>query len=128
VRERVEVLVSSEVAVTLRLKAVLKVRHPSGPNMTALIILAFAIWVGAALLLKWNLPFLRGKLGEKRVSRKLLELDSEHYNVLDDLMLPSLGNTNKTQIDHIVVSDFGIFCIETKSRAGWIFEKNTGRK
>jgi hypothetical protein len=88
--------------------------------MTALIILAFAIWVGAALLLKWKLPFLRGKLGEKYVSRKLLELDSEHYKVLDDLMLPSLGNTDTTQIDHIVVSDFGIFCIETKSRSGWI--------
>ena len=89
--------------------------------MTALIILAFAIWVGAALLLKWKLPFLKGKLGEKDVSRKLLELDSEHYKVLDDLMLPSRGNTNTTQIDHIVVSDFGIFCIETKSYSGWIF-------
>jgi hypothetical protein len=31
------------------------------------------------------------------------------------------GNTNTTQIDHIVVSDFGIFCIETKSHSGWIF-------
>ena len=55
------------------------------------------------------------------MSRKLLELDSEHYKVLDDLMLPSRGNTNTTQIDHIVVSDFGIFCIETKSYSGWIF-------
>jgi len=88
--------------------------------MTALIILAIAIWVGAALLLKWKRPFLIGKLGEKVVSRKLLELDSEHYKVLDDLMFPSLGNTNTTRIDHIVVSDFGIFCIETKSYSGWI--------
>ena len=88
--------------------------------MTALIILAIAIWV-AAFLLNWKRPFLIGKRGENFVSRKLLELDSEHYNVLDDLMLPSLGNTNTTQIDHIVVSDFGIFCIETKSYSGWIF-------
>src|SRR6516164_517412 len=88
--------------------------------MTALIILAIAIWVGA-LLLKRKRPFLIGKRGENFVSRKLLELDSEHYNVLDDLLLPSLGHTNTTQIDHIVVSDFGIFCIETKSYSGWIF-------
>ena len=88
--------------------------------MTALIILAIAIWV-AALLLNWKRPFLIGKRGENFVSRKLLELDSEHYTVLGDLMLPSLGNTNTTQIDHIVVSDFGIFCIETKSYSGWIF-------
>ena len=83
-------------------------------NITALIIPAIAIWV-AALLLNWKRPFLIGKRGENFVSRKLLELDSEHYKVLVDLMLPSLGNTNTTQIDHIVVSDFGIFCIETKS-------------
>ena len=88
--------------------------------MTALIILAIAIW-GGALLLNMKRPFLIGKRGENFVSRKLLELDSEHYKVLDDLMLPSRGNTNTTQIDHIVVSDFGIFCIETKSYSGWIF-------
>jgi len=88
--------------------------------MTALIILAIAIWV-AALLLNWKRPSLIGKRGENFVSRKLLELDPEHYSVLDDLLLPSLGHTNTTQIDHIVVSDFGIFCIETKSYSGWIF-------
>ena len=88
--------------------------------MTALIILAIAIW-GGALLLNRKSPFLIGKRGENFVSRKLLELDSEHYKVLDDFMLPSRGNTNTTQIDHIVVSDFGIFCIETKSYSGWIF-------
>src|SRR5262245_3137818 len=65
-------------------------------NMTALIILAIAILV-AALLLNWKRPFLIGKRGENFVSRKLLELDSEHYQVLGELLLPSLGNTNTTQ-------------------------------
>ena len=55
--------------------------------MTAIIILAIAIWV-AALLLNWKRPFLIGKRGENFVSRKLLELNSEHYKVLGDLMLP----------------------------------------
>jgi hypothetical protein len=88
--------------------------------MTAIIILAIAI-LGAGLLLKGKRPLRIGEHGENFVSRRLTELDSEHYKVLDDLMLPSLGNTNTTQIDHIVVSDFGIFCIETKSYSGWIF-------
>jgi succinate dehydrogenase hydrophobic anchor subunit len=93
-------------------------------NMTAIVILAIVIGV-AALLLIWNGPAARaeriGRRGENFVSRELLELDSEHYKVLGDLMLPSLGNTNTTQIDHVMVSDFGIFCIETKSYSGWIF-------
>ena len=46
---------------------------------------------------------------------------SRYYVVLDDLMLPSDGNSTATQIDHLVVSNFGIFCIETKSYKGWIF-------
>jgi len=41
--------------------------------------------------------------------------------VLDDLMLPSSGRMNTTQIDHVVVSNFGIFVLETKSYKGWIF-------
>lgn len=36
-------------------------------------------------------------------------------------MLPSRGNLDATQIDHIVVSNYGIFCIETKAYQGWIF-------
>ena len=90
------------------------------PDMSYLIFLTIVIWV-AALLLKWKLPVLIGKSGENFVSRKLLDLDSHHYKVLDDLMLPSLGNLKTTQIDHIVVSTYGVFCIETKSYSGWIF-------
>jgi hypothetical protein len=84
------------------------------------IILTTVILV-SALFLKWKRPFLIGKSGEKFVSRKLHNLDPEQYKVIDDLMLPSLGNTKTTQIDHVVVSNFGIFCIETKSYSGWIF-------
>jgi hypothetical protein len=90
------------------------------PVITLLMLIAVA-----ALLLSWKGRAARaeriGERGENFVSHKLLELDSEHYKVLGDLMLPSLGNTHTTQIDHIVVSDFGIFCIETKSYSGWIF-------
>jgi len=40
---------------------------------------------------------------------------------LNDLLLPSNGSLAATQIDHVVVSNYGIFCIETKAYAGWIF-------
>lgn len=95
--------------------------------MTLLVGPVIGVWavafllLAALFLLKWKLPFLIGRSGEKFVSRKLLNLDPMRYRVLDDLMLPSLGNTNTTQIDHVVVSNFGIFCIETKSYSGWIF-------
>lgn len=39
--------------------------------------------------------------------------------MLKDLTLPSRGGT--TQIDHVVVSRFGIFVIETKNMKGWIY-------
>ena len=73
------------------------------------------------VIIKIKLPYLKGLIGEKFVSRKLLKLDPDRYKVLDDLLLPSNGNLNATQIDHIVISNYGIFCIETKSYKGWIF-------
>jgi hypothetical protein len=86
-----------------------------------IIILAIVIFYAAVLLLAWKRPYLIGKSGENFVSRKLSRLDPRRYTTLNDLMLPSNGNTATTQIDHVVVSNFGIFCIETKSYRGWIF-------
>lgn len=63
----------------------------------------------------------RGKYVEHFVNNKLDGLDEENYKILSNIMLPSGGNTTTTQIDHIVVSNYGIFCIETKAHRGWIF-------
>lgn len=59
-----------------------------------------------------------GKAGERRVARRLDWLSKE-YIILNDIMLPTQYGT--TQIDHIVVSPYGIFVIETKNYKGWIF-------
>lgn len=85
-----------------------------------LVFFAIVIWI-LAFLLKRNLARYLGWSGENFVSRKLHRLDPKHYRVLNDLLLPSLGNLQTTQIDHVVVSNFGIFCIETKNYKGWIF-------
>jgi hypothetical protein len=75
----------------------------------------------AVIIIEINLPYLIGRLGENFVRKKLRTLDPAHYKILNDLMLPSNGgHLSMTQVDHVVVSNFGIFCIETKSYRGWI--------
>jgi hypothetical protein len=90
-------------------------------NSVFLLFIWIIILAGFVGWFKFKLPIWKGRLGERFVNKKLLELDSLHYKVLDDLLLPSIGNTATTQIDHVVVSNYGIFCIETKDYAGWIF-------
>ena len=64
-------------------------------------------------------PELKGKMGEEFVAKELKRLlPKEDYIIFNDLILPSRGRT--TQIDHIIVSRFGIFVIETKNMQGWI--------
>lgn len=59
-----------------------------------------------------------GKMGERRVARMLDSLSKE-YITLNDVLLHTQYGT--TQIDHIVVSPYGIFIVETKNYKGWIF-------
>lgn len=84
------------------------------------IILVIAFFVIFALG-RWfiNSPSFKGAMGERRVNAMLLRHLPEDYHIIADLTLPSLGGT--TQIDHVVVSRFGIFVIETKNMRGWIF-------
>jgi len=85
------------------------------------LIFTIIVLIGVAIFIKWKLPVWIGRSGERFVSRKLHRLDPAHYKILNDLMLPSHGNSSATQIDHVVVSNYGIFCIETKAYKGWIF-------
>lgn len=58
--------------------------------------------------------------GEALVSRVLLDnLPVSEYHLLNNVTLPVKSGT--TQIDHIVVSRYGVFIIETKHYSGWIF-------
>jgi len=86
-----------------------------------LILLALGI---AFLFLYLRSPTAIGAEGERRVnltlSRQLAEQD---YTLLEDLTLPT--TTGTTQVDHIVLSRYGIFVIETKNMSGWIFGGKT---
>lgn len=63
---------------------------------------------------------IKGKIGEHRVFLTLRNGLDGNYRILNDIYLP-LSDGTTTQIDHVVVSAFGIFVIETKNYTGWIF-------
>ena len=56
---------------------------------------------------------IKGYMGEKAVVAKFSGLSEMQYKILNDVMLRTEYGT--TQIDHIVVSVYGIFVIETKN-------------
>jgi hypothetical protein len=72
-------------------------------------------------LIKLFKPKTKGFVGEKSISILLATLDKKKYKIINDLRLRIEGKS--TQIDHVVLSNFGIFVIETKNYKGWIFGK-----
>jgi len=74
-----------------------------------------------ALFVNVRTPGFIGSLGENEVTHRLKRLDKNCYSFLSNVLLPSRnGRIGTSQIDHIVVSTFGVFCIETKTRSGVI--------
>lgn len=69
-------------------------------------------------LIKLLIPS-KGKMGERTVSRKLNRLPHDRYKVINNLLINSCGYS--TQIDHVVVSQYGVFVIETKNYQGLIY-------
>jgi restriction system protein len=62
----------------------------------------------------------KGWSGEQLTALNMwFSLDDQIYKRFHDIILPSTNGT--TQIDHILVSHFGVFIIETKNKTGWIF-------
>lgn len=81
--------------------------------------IALGFIVISSFLMKMYFPQIKGYIGEQRVNKLLLKL-GEGYTVFHDLYVEKEeGRT--TQIDHVVVSKYGIFVIETKNYTGWIF-------
>lgn len=66
-----------------------------------------------------NRAKIKGVIGEKKLSSLLMFLDKEVYHIYNDLYIETSRGTS--QIDHVVVSQYGIFVIETKSYQGNIY-------
>lgn len=65
-------------------------------------------------------PWFKGFMGEVIVNLAAkIFLDKKQYHLIKNVTLPTEDGT--TQIDHIIVSRFGVFVIETKNMKGWIF-------
>lgn len=78
-----------------------------------------------SIVLKSIFPQLKGYIGERRI-RKLLESLGEDVKVYNDLYVPK-KNREVTQVDHVLLSTYGVFVIETKNYTGWIFGGETQR-
>ena len=76
-------------------------------------------------------PSILGKVGENEVSSILRSLPQE-YLVINNVTVPDQGTLSNqkrtTQIDHLVVSPYGIFVIETKNYHGWIFGSEKSKR
>ena len=67
----------------------------------------------------------KGVLGEWQVNLLIkFFLDKNDYHLIKNVTLPTFTDGKEqgtTQIDHIIVSKYGIFVVETKNMKGWIF-------
>jgi hypothetical protein len=67
-------------------------------------------------------PWFKGWIGELEINLiTKLFLEKDTYHLIKNVTIPADGGT--TQIDHIIVSRFGVFVVETKNLKGWIFGK-----
>lgn len=79
--------------------------------------IGFSVFITVIKILK---PKIKGKAGEFAVQLHVKLYLKEKYIVLNDCTLPD-DEKETTQIDHILLSPYGIFVIETKNYKGWIF-------
>ena len=65
-------------------------------------------------------PWFKGVMGEFAINLSAKwRLNKSQYHLIKNVTLPTGNGT--TQIDHIIVSVFGVFVVETKNMKGWIF-------
>ena len=98
------------------------IAHLLPPLVPIALLVLFGLALGVALRFfnQWMKGPGKGKIGELVVNARLRDgLSARDYLLIPDILLPVDGGT--TQIDHIIVSRFGIFVVETKAYKGWIF-------
>ncbi len=102
--------------------------QPLFDMLTCLIFVFLFVSVAASLLGSWfKSPKRKGQRGEGLVNFSMkFHLDRNVYHLIPDVTLPAGSGT--TQIDHIIVSVYGVFVVETKNMAGWIFGDENQRR
>lgn len=82
------------------------------------LLLETIILIVLCVILKIYYPKFRGFMGEFWVKLELSKLSKDKYIILNDIMIKDENGTH--QIDHLVLSKFGIFVIEMKNYYGLI--------
>ena len=97
-------------------------------KIMTLIIQLWPVWLLIILRITYRKlkPAINGFIGEQKIHLILQTLPNDKYTVLNNVMLNSERGT--TQIDHIIVSSYGIFVIETKNFKGWIYGNDNSDK
>jgi DNA-directed RNA polymerase subunit M/transcription elongation factor TFIIS len=90
------------------------------------LLLETIILIALCIILKAYYPKFRGFMGEFWVKLELGKLPKDKYIVLNDIMLKDEKGTH--QIDHLVLSKYGIFVIEMKNYYGLIKGKEFDNK
>lgn len=83
-----------------------------------LFIILIATIIGILIYSRFNQALIKGRWGEKRISSKLFSLSNE-YHLFNNVYIEVEGRS--VQIDHVIISQYGVFVIETKNFTGWIF-------
>lgn len=86
------------------------------------------IAIGCILLITVYKSKFKGDIGELVAAKFLNNLDASEYKVIHDIKINNPTKHTKTsQIDHLVVSKYGIFAVETKAYKGKIYGKEYSR-
>lgn len=83
-------------------------------------IFAMVTWIKQEFALRPTNP------AEREVA-DALKLLGEQFKVLNNLILEGESVTNHSQVDHVIVSNYGIFCIETKQHKGIIIPRKNDK-
>lgn len=84
----------------------------------------YLLLVFAILKTAYRNRTVRGRVGEWLVDRRLDKLDSTRYRVISNLLIRG-ADGQTSQIDHVVISCYGVFVIEVKNYQGYIFGKDS---
>jgi hypothetical protein len=87
--------------------------------MYLIIIFVFVLFLIIRFYVKTQSPEYKGAVGESIISSYLSKLPENEYIIFNNIYLKIKNNS--VQIDHLIVSIYGIFVIETKNYSGWIF-------
>lgn len=90
------------------------------------LLMEIIILIILCILIKIYYPKFRDFMGEFWVKLELNKLPKNKYIILNDIMIKDDKGTH--QIDHLVLSEFGIFVVEMKNYYGLIKGKEFDNK